>query len=82
MSCFFHKYISVVDVDHSVCGQCFRTPDQMSNELKAKYPNGYCPHSFKVCRKCGKAVGYGSHGKLTLIPDTCKEQIELMRERR
>jgi len=81
MNCFFHKYISVIDVDHSICGQCFAMPDRMSKELVAKYPKGYCPHSFKVCRKCGKAIGYGSHGKLTVIPDTCKDQVELMRRK-
>jgi len=74
----FHKYVSVVDIDHTVCGKCFRTPDRMSAELALRYPKGYCPHSFKVCKRCGKAVGYGSHGKLTLIPTNCKDQIESM----
>ena len=81
MKCLlFHKYISVVDANHSLCGLCFKTPDRISEELKPKYPKGYCPHSFKVCIKCGKAIGYGSHGKLTVIPDGCKEQIEFMRK--
>jgi hypothetical protein len=76
--CWFHKWVSVVDADHTVCGRCFAPPGRLSPEIAARYPRGYCPHSFKVCSKCGEAVGYGSHGKLSLIPDTCKAQIKLM----
>jgi hypothetical protein len=65
--CMFHKYIGVEDVDRSLCGHCFMS-------------NNSCPHSFEVCIKCGKAVGYGSHGKLYVIPDGCKAQIEYMRK--
>ena len=74
-----HNWIGVEEVDHSMCGQCFKMPGQMSEELAAKYPKGYCPHSFKVCVKCGQAVGYGSHGRLSLVPDGCKKQIERMK---
>ena len=77
--CIFHKYRKVEDTDHTICGRCFVTPNRVSSGLKEKYPNGYCPHSFKVCVKCGKAVGYGSHGKLSLVPDTCKKQVESMK---
>jgi hypothetical protein len=73
----FHKYISVVDIDHSICGNCFTMPDRMSEKLAAEYPQGYCPHSFKVC-KCGKWKGWGSHGRLSVIPDNCKRQIDRM----
>jgi hypothetical protein len=38
-----------------------------------------CAHYFKVCLRCGKAEGWGSHGKLTVIPDSCKAQIREMR---
>ncbi len=80
--CIFHKWSYVEDVDHSVCGECFTTPSRISDELKAKHPeyatDGYCPHAFRVCSKCGKAEGYGSHGKLTVIPDTCKAQVAAM----
>jgi len=75
----FHKYISVIDVDHSGCGQCFRIPDWMSKELAAKYPKGYCPHSFEIC-KCGKWKGWGSHGRLTIVPDGCQSQIRKMKD--
>lgn len=76
--CIFHKYKTVIEVNHLLCGQCFADPAYIGKELRKKYPQGYCPHSFKVCVKCGKAVGYGSHGKLTCIPDTCKRQIIFM----
>jgi hypothetical protein len=79
--CIFHKYISVEDADHVICRHCFRMPSEMSKELAKKYPKGYCPHSFKVCIKCGNPVGYGSHGKLSLVPDGCKEQINSMRKK-
>ena len=73
-----HKYIRVEDCNHESCGDCFVTPKRMSVDFLLKYPKGYCPHSFKVCKECGKAVGYGSHGKLTIIPDSCLAQIEKM----
>lgn len=82
--CLFHRWVKVEDADHSVCGQCFAPPERISEELKEKNPEyrtkGYCPHSFRVCAKCGKAVGYGSHGKLTVVPDTCKAQVASMRK--
>jgi hypothetical protein len=80
--CIFHRWVAVEDADHLVCGECFAPPSRISEELKEKNPEyrtkGYCPHSFKVCSKCGKAVGYGSHGKLTVVPDSCKKQIKRM----
>jgi hypothetical protein len=78
--CIFHKYISVEDVDHSLCGECFVKPNRIGAELIKRYPKGFCPHSFSVCTRCGKAVGYGSHGELTVVPDTCKKQIMKMKE--
>jgi hypothetical protein len=57
----------------------------ISEELKKKNPEyrtkGYCPHGWKVCSKCGKAVGYGSHGKISdgIIPGNCMRQIKRMR---
>ena len=70
----------MVDVNHSACGDCFAEPEEISEELKKKHPEyryeGYCPHSFKVCRSCGKTKGFGSRGSLDgLIPDYCKAQI-------
>lgn len=56
-------------------------PDLMGAELAKKYPKGFCPHSVKVCIKCGKFEGYGSHGKLTVIPDNCKKQVEYMKRK-
>jgi hypothetical protein len=81
MICFFHKWVSVVDVDHSRCGGCFMVPEKIYNEEVLKdHPKGYCPHSFRVCSKCGKEKGYGSHGELTVIPDSCEKQIKFMKE--
>jgi len=77
--CLFHKWVKVTK-DNNICGQCYKQPEDVPSYLKEKYPDGWCPHSFKVCVRCGKAVGFGSHGKLTLIPDGCKEQIEFMRK--
>jgi len=89
--CLFHKWIRVEDVDHERCigptrsfiDSCFKEPGTISEELKIKYPiyaeKGYCPHSIQVCSKCGKVKGYGSHGKLTLVPDNCKAQVDSMR---
>jgi hypothetical protein len=54
--------------------------ERVPSHLKEKYPNGWCPHSIKICLKCGKFRGYGSHGKLTVIPDGCKKQVETMRK--
>ncbi len=79
MGLCFHKYVAVDDLDERLCAKCWATPDWAPQEWKAKYPEGHCSHGFKVCIKCGKAVGYGSHGKLSCIPDTCKPQIEAMR---
>jgi hypothetical protein len=84
----------VEDVEHSEClgpersfvDSCFKEPGAISEELKEKNPEyrtkGYCPHSFKVCSKCGKAVGYGGHGKLTVVPDGCKAQVASMQSKR
>lgn len=76
----WHEWDRVVDVDHSACGECFVTPDRISEELKKKHPEyrdeGFCPHSFKVCNKCGKTKGFGPHGSFDgLVPDICKPQI-------
>lgn len=92
--CLFHKWVRVEDVDHERCigptrsfiDSCFKEPPVISDELKAKHPEyatkGYCPHSWRVCTKCGKAVGYGGHGKISdgLIPGNCEEQIAFMRK--
>jgi hypothetical protein len=75
-----HDWLTVVGSDHSRCGQCFMTPEKIADHLKAEYPKGYCPHSFKVCTKCDEARGWGSHGELSLVPDGCKSQIEFMRK--
>jgi hypothetical protein len=75
----FHRWVEIVDADHSRCGKCFKEPAQyIGAKWELEFPRGYCPHSFKVCKDCGKAKGYGSHGELTVIPDGCKEQIESM----
>jgi hypothetical protein len=78
--CLFHRWVRVEDVGHSACGECFAQPNswRIPDGQAKEYPKGYCPHSFRVCSKCGKAEGYGSHGKLTLVPDTCKEQVAAM----
>jgi len=79
--CLWHSWLSVVNVDHSLCGECFTPPHKIYNpEVLVENPRGYCPHSFRVCQKCGKAKGYGSHGELTCIPDSCEKQIEFMRK--
>lgn len=62
---FSHNWVYVKDVDHSICGHCF------------EFYKG-CPHSFRVCRSCGEVKGFGSHGRLSVIPDGCKEQIKKM----
>ena len=78
MNCIFHhNWLRVEDTGHSVCGQCF-TPYRDDLDWMKDYPNGACPHSFKVCQRCGKAIGYGSGGELTVIPDSCKKQIANM----
>lgn len=68
----FHSWVTVVEVDHSRCGSCFQRRLNDKNKIIG------CPHSFKVCRDCGKVEGYGSHGKLTVVPDGCKQQIQSM----
>lgn len=70
----FHDWTSVDQVNHTQCGECFQ--HRLDDEGKIIG----CPHSFKVCAYpgCGKVEGYGSHGKLTIIPDGCKRQIKLM----
>lgn len=56
----FHKYQKP---DYaSICGGCYKN-------------YGRCSHSLIVC-KCGKYKAYGSHGKLTCIPDTCMEAYQ------
>lgn len=76
--CICHNYVRIEDVDQSFCGECFVTLRQVPDHLKEKYPKGYCPHGFKVCPRCGKSVGYGSHGRLTVVPDSCKKQVASM----
>lgn len=80
--CLFHKWVRVEDAEHSVCGECFAQPGswRIPGGKEAEFPKGFCPHSFRVCMKCEKAEGYGSRGKLTVIPDTCKAQIASMRK--
>ncbi len=70
--CLFHSWIKVEDVNHTECGECFKHTLDTDGKLKG------CPHSFKVCNSCGKIVGYGSHGKMTVVPDGCKRQIKFM----
>ena len=72
--CLFHKWVKVTK-DNNICGGCFKMPDRMGEELAKKYPEGFCPHSVRACVKCGKFNGWGSHGKLTVIPDNCKRQV-------
>ena len=74
--CIFHKYVGVEDVDHTLCGHCFHNPFP---DETVKYPKGYCPHSIRVCSKCGKFKGYGSHRKLSIIPRGCENQVVTMR---
>jgi len=71
----FHKYVKVTK--DNVCGGCFKQPEDVPSHLKEKYPDGWCPHSFEVC-KCGKWKGWGSHGRLTIVPDGCQSQIRKM----
>ena len=66
MFLFFHKFKFVDQDNHQFCGQCF------------EFYKG-CPHSIRVCVKCGEFRGYGSHGKLSVIPDGCKKQVEYIR---
>jgi len=67
LGCLFgHKWVSVKAFDEgSQCGAC--------------YTNGKCAHAFRVCMCCGKAKGFGSHGKLGIIPQQCQHQIQWMR---
>jgi hypothetical protein len=53
-------------------------PNLIGAELRVRYPEGFCPHSVEICLKCGKFKGWGSHGRLTVIPDNCKRQVEHM----
>lgn len=78
MCLFHHDYIKVEDVDHKLCGNCYTQVEELDTIQAAKYPKGYCPHSFKVCIKCGKYIGYGSHGKLSVVPSGCQKQIKFM----
>jgi len=57
-------------------------PDRISKGLAKKYPEGFCPHSVRVCIKCGKFEGYGSHGKLSVIPDNCKKEVNYLLKRK
>lgn len=64
--CFFsHDWVEVTLANATHCGQC-------ASRL------GYCPHSVRVCRQCGKWKAWGSHGRLSTIPDTCRRQVESM----
>ena len=67
LGCFFgHYWMSVEAFDGgSQCGKCCA--------------NGKCTHAFRVCMRCGKAEGFGSHGKLGIIPQQCRSQIASMR---
>jgi len=75
--CLFHKYESV-DKDNNICGQCFVMPDRMGIESRIRHPEGFCPHLVRICIKCGNFKGWGSHGKLSVIPDNCKRQVKYM----
>lgn len=72
MRCFFHKYVSVADIDHSICDKCFRGPDTLDSMLLSVYPKGWCPHFIMVCKTCGALIST----KLTNIPDSCKFKRE------
>ncbi len=77
--CLFHRWVRVEDADHSACGACFtRVVVGSCKDERYAFHGGACPHSFRVCSKCGKAEGYGSHGKLSVVPDTCKAQVASM----
>jgi len=67
MYLLFHKWEKVSEDNHKFCGQCFKF-------------YGGCSHSIKVCVKCGEFIGYGSHGKLSVIPDGCKEEVAYLRK--
>lgn len=66
--CIFHKYKAVDKDEHTHCGRCFST-------------YGWCSHSIKICIKCGKFKGYGGHGELSVIPDSCMMQVVYMKEK-
>lgn len=68
MACLFHKYLAVDEKEHTHCGGCFKA-----------YGHGRCPHSIRVCSKCGRFKGCGSHGRLSVVPDSCKRQVEHMK---
>ncbi len=66
--CFFgHDWVPIPK-GLKECGSCYT-------------PQWGCPHSLKVCKRkgCNAFEGYGSHGKLTVIPAGCKAQAEKMR---
>lgn len=77
-----HRKVSVSLEDHTHCGKCYRLPEDLSPRLAKEYPKGYCPHSLTVCTRpgCDWFECYGSHGKMTVIPDGCKSQAERMRK--
>ena len=63
-------------------GHQWMTVDESTSKkgcMKCLKVNIGCPHSFRVCTRCGKAVGYGSRGRLRVIPDGCKKQIDFIR---
>jgi len=72
MRCFFHKYVSVVDLDHTKCESCFREKETLDNILLQVYPKGYCPSFIMVCRLCGNMIASCRDGKTDVIPDSCK----------
>ena len=72
MRCFFHKFVSVVDIDHTVCGPCFRGPETLDNILLYCHPRGLCPHFVMVCKLCGKLISSDKTGETDRIPEHCK----------
>jgi len=70
-----HEWVSVADVDHSLCKKCFVTTEMMSPIIVPTYPKGFCPHSWQVCQKCGLPRGYGSCGEMQIIPQSCRKQL-------
>lgn len=37
-----------------------------------------CLRSVKVCVRCRKWVAFGWHGKMTVLPGICEEQVRRM----
>jgi hypothetical protein len=61
-------------------GHLWISVEAFSNTRFCKMCSGKrCYHEFSVCMRCGKAKGFGSHGDLTVVPDSCKPQIAEMR---